>query len=352
MTDFKSFDEFDAFAKEVAPMARRRFLQMSGAILAAGTLPALVPATARAQEKTLFRMDKNNSFHYLHTHFIDRFLSVPMNYDSREFTNTGQARISAFIRGAIDGVATSWTYLIQLVDDEIAGSAVSGVASGGSRLVVTKGKENEIKTLADLKGRKVGVVQFSSQDIMMIYALSKLGIDAFKEVNRVNVGNPGGVVSAVATNQVDAAAIWEPFASIIVIEHGAKTLSRLTPESFGESQGGFYIRDEYIQKHPDIVQDIVSALVKATEWSKKNQDELKKLAMQVTGQKAEVMDLALKNTVPMFEMPMSTLRLTATSMHKLGIRKRDVASLMDKKVVYDFLAKATGKSKEQLGYAA
>ena len=321
-----------------------RLMELGGAGL------LLMPAKGLAQASIPFRMDEQNSIHFLAGTFIPQFLTKPITWQSQKFASTGQGRIAALTRGALDGVMTSWSYLVQIAYGELPATCLSGMAGGGSRLLVSA--DSTIKSFADLKGKKVGVAEFNFQDISFIYAAKLKGLDAFKDINRVNLGNPAGIVAAMSTGQVDACAIWEPYASILMIDKGAKMISNLSDDSFGISNGGLYVHNDFIKIILILTQDVVSAVMKATDYVVQNKDKWVDRAMEVTGQNEAVCRMAVDNCTPSLDIPMSTIRKISDSMTELGIQDRNVTANLPQYINYNFLEVATGKKKEQLGYTA
>ena len=325
---------------------RRDVIRLIG-LGAAGVL--IAPVDSSAADKIQFRMDEQNSIHFLAGHFIPKFLTIPIDWDVKQFASSGQGRVSALVRGAIDGIATSWTYLVQIAFNQLPGTCVSGMAGGGSRLLVPKG--SKVNSFADLKGKRIGVVEYSFQDILFIYACKQKGIDPFKELSRVNLSSPSGVVAGMTTGQVDACAIWEPYASILIIDQGARMISNLHDDSFGISNGGLYLHNDFIRKYPDATQDIVNATVKATDFIIADKNAWVERVRQVTGQNEAVAQMAVANCTPSIDIPMGTIRSIAKAMYELGIQNRDVSADLDNYIDYKFLEKATGKKKQELGYS-
>jgi ABC-type nitrate/sulfonate/bicarbonate transport system substrate-binding protein len=227
---------------------------------------------------------------------------------------------------------------------------VCGVGGGGTRLVARSG--SGIRALADLRGRRVAVNELNSQDIMLIYALRGIGMDAMKDITRVGIGNPAGIVAAMARGEVDAASVYEPFGSVIMAHQGATMVSDLREESFGASHGGLYVRDDFVRNYPQETQAIVGATVKAIEFLMSDREAYVQLAMQVTGQTREIATLAVENCRQSPEMPMRTIKAICQAVHALGLEDRDVSGVIANRVNYTFLERATGRTREQLGYAA
>jgi ABC-type nitrate/sulfonate/bicarbonate transport system substrate-binding protein len=309
----------------------------------------VVPGAALGQSKTPFRMDETNAIHFMAGHFIPRFLSKPIEWEFKQFATSGQGRVSAFVRGAVDGIMTSWTYLVQIAFNDLPGTCLAGMAGGGSRLLLPAG--SSLKSFEDLRGKRVGVVEFSFQDIQFIHACKRRGIDAFKDLTRVNLSSPAGVVAGMTSGRVDACTIFEPYGSILMVEHGATMISNLGDDSFGISNGGLYVHNDFIKKYPELTQDIVDATVKATDFVIKDKGAWIDRVRQFTGQTEAVAKLAVENCSPSLDIPIETIRKISTAMYDAGIHNRDVATTVDKFIDYSFLEKSTGKTKERLGYS-
>ena len=326
---------------------RRGFVRL---LAAGGAAAAAWPSSARGQAQRLIRVDEILAIHFNAVFFVPRFLPPWIKWDFRKFAETGFGRLSAFMRGAIDAFGTSWNYLPQAVSEDVPLVAVTGIAGGGSKIVVQK--DSGINSLRDLKGKKIALSEFISQDIMLIASMKKLGMDPFKDVTRVNV-SPSGGVTAFQKREVDAFATFEPYASIAEVTGGGRALFDLYEHSgWGKALGGFYVRQAFAEANRDLVQAVVEAVIKASDYIQKNRDERVALAMKLTGQSREVIERAVTNTYPTLEMPLETIRGITRTMYEAGVIKKDVTSLLASHVDYSYLEKATGKKKEELGYSA
>ena len=89
-------------------------------------------------------------------------------------------------------------------------------ASGKAKIVALNSLGNAdrviaqagITDLSQLKGKKVGVPEGTSGDMILTLALAKAGLTA-KDIQRVPM-EPATIVSAFASGQIDAAGIWYP----------------------------------------------------------------------------------------------------------------------------------------------
>jgi ABC-type lipoprotein export system ATPase subunit len=164
----------------------------------------------------------------------------------------------------------------------LAGSPWKAVVSTYDReifsLLVRSALKDQVKTVADLKGKNVGVTGPGSGSwaIANVY-LKRAGLTPDKDVSLVNLGGDTAVIyTALQSGKVDAISSWEPITSR-VIETGAGF--PLVPiweaaqhkEWVGSDHAlGFALmtREDVIQSKADLVKRMVAAHKKALELIK------------------------------------------------------------------------------------
>jgi len=173
----------------------------------------------------------------------------------------------AFVHDPIARLAGSpWKTVIATYDREIF-----------SLLVRTPLKDS-VKTVADLKGKNVGVTGAGSGSWAManVY-LKKAGLAPDKDVSLVPLGgDPSAIFTALQTGKVDAIAGWEPITSrILETNAGYALVSIWDPKSHQEWTGsdhalalGLMTREDVIAAKPDLVKRMVNAHKKALEFIK------------------------------------------------------------------------------------
>ncbi len=153
-------------------------------------------------------------------------------------------------------------------------------------------KGTGITKVEDLAGRKVGTPVGGTADEYLGVALKKKGVPREK-VSVLNVP-PGNIVSALQGGSVDAAAIWEPFGSLVQAR---------IPDAVLVSRGGGYIgyyinmavRNDVIEKSPEVVERYVIGVAEASQYTRKNPDEAAEIATRwVAGLDAAVARQALR----------------------------------------------------------
>ncbi len=131
-------------------------------------------------------------------------LGVNVEFVNMEDTKT---RYVALAAGQIDGLMTTIDTMVLRVrpDFRIAAVMAFDDSKGGDGIVARK----EIKTIKDLKGKKVAYGEGSVSHFFLGYLLSLNGM-SFKDIVSVNM-TAGDAGAAFVAGKVDAAVTWEPW---------------------------------------------------------------------------------------------------------------------------------------------
>lgn len=145
-------------------------------------------------------------------------------------------------------------------------------------VMVIKKDNTKIKTIKDLKGKKIGILPTRAYEVWLQDVLKENGVDP-KDVIIKQV-NPKLQGDVLGKGGVDALFTNDP-ASTMVIQKGIGKLlteKALVPKATGMTEfyfGSFNIRKEYADKHPQIVEKVARALDKANAYILNNQDNAK-----------------------------------------------------------------------------
>ncbi|OKH55905.1 hypothetical protein NIES2130_26015 [Scytonema sp. HK-05] len=155
-------------------------------------------------------------------------------------------------------------------------AAGTGSTRGSAILVL---ENSAIKSLADLKGKKVAFAKGSGQHYIIVRALEKVGLK-FSDVQPVYLA-PAEALPAFERGDIDVWVIWDPYTA-----QAERTLrTRLLADNstvFGdkaplESPSFYYASPDFVRDHPDIVKIILEELQKAGSWSRSNYKDSAKL---------------------------------------------------------------------------
>ncbi|MEU5658649.1 aliphatic sulfonate ABC transporter substrate-binding protein [Streptomyces sp. NPDC047737] len=253
----------------------------------------------------------------------------------------GPSEIEALNAGSVD---IAWIGPSPTVNGYVRtrGSAlkiIAGSASGGVKLVVDPKK---IKTLDDLKGKKIATPQLgNTQDVAFLNWISEKGwkVDAQSGRGDVSVVRTGTKVApdAYRTGAVDGAWMPEPTASYLVAE-GATVL---LDESDLWPSGSFVtthviVSRTFLDEHPDVVEAVLRGSVKTNAWIAADADRAKASAnaalKRLTGRPLppEVLDPAW-SSIEVTDDPMpATLRAQADHAMRAGLLKEaDLTGIYD-----------------------
>ena len=125
-------------------------------------------------------------------------------------------------------------------------------------------KDSPIKSVADLKGKKVALNKGSNVHYFLIKALEAAGVD-YKDIN-VNFLPPADARAAFESGAVDAWAIWDPFFAAAQAATGARTLVDGTGLV---SNHQFFLADKsFTDQNPQVIDVILEALNEIDAWAK------------------------------------------------------------------------------------
>ncbi|MCT2581567.1 aliphatic sulfonate ABC transporter substrate-binding protein [Actinophytocola gossypii] len=127
-----------------------------------------------------------------------------------------------------------------------------------------------IDSVADLKGRRVGVPEGTSGDMVLNLALREAGMSQ-DDVEKVPM-DPATVVSAFVSGQIDAAGIWYPLIGTSIKPKVPDLVEVASTRDFADSSfptafvGGRQVDDELTRK-------VLAVLRKANDWRVEHPDE-------------------------------------------------------------------------------
>jgi NitT/TauT family transport system substrate-binding protein len=175
---------------------------------------------------------------------------VPMT-DSTAIKN---AVINGDVEFGVLGVPSVLAGISQDEDIKLVASA----ADGGTGIVGA----SDISGVEDLKGKKVGYVPGSSQEILLRQTLAQAGMDADTDVELVNIGF-ADMPDALERGDIDAFSSAEVGPSIAIL-NGAHSIASPYETPIGKVNIALATTGKLISSDPGLVQDIVDTHIRAT----------------------------------------------------------------------------------------
>jgi NitT/TauT family transport system substrate-binding protein len=223
----------------------------------------------------------------------------------------GSDALRAVLGGSADVVSGYFDHCVNLAAKKQALTAfVVYDRYPGLVLVVSPAHTGEIKSIADLAGKKVGVsAPGSSTDFFLKYLLKKNGLDP-AGTSVIGVGLGATAVAAMEQGQIDAAVMLDP--SVTVLQGGHPDLRILSDTRTerdtlavfgGEYPGGaLYSLTAWVTSHEKEAQALTGAILNTLSWihAHSPQEIMAKMPAEMVGKNKELYLAALKNTIPMY----------------------------------------------------
>jgi sulfonate transport system substrate-binding protein len=151
-------------------------------------------------------------------------------------------------------------------------------------------KNSPLKSVADLKGKKIALNRGSNVHYLLVKLLEKAGLQ-YKDVQVAYLA-PSDARAAFERGSLDAWVIWDPFLAAAEHQLGARILADGT--GVVSNYQFFVASRSYARQSPKIVDIVVEELDKTDQWSSKNQAQVVSVLSQQTGLEPAVVQLAAK----------------------------------------------------------
>ena len=152
-------------------------------------------------------------------------------------------------------------------------------------------KDSPIKSVADLKGRKVALNKGSNVHYLLVKQLEKSGLK-LSDIQPVYLA-PADGRAAFESRNVDAWVIWDPFQAAAEKATGARVLADGTPEVVNNYQ--YYLGERgFVKNNPKVIDALFADSVEQGIWLKKNLRQAAELIAPLQGLPVDVVELALR----------------------------------------------------------
>src|SRR5256714_1485103 len=202
------------------------------------------------------------------------FQQEGLDVESTAFAS-GTAALQNLIGGNADVVEGSFEHTLRM---QAKGIALMCIAVFGrypaNVLVVRKAQADKIKTIADLRGKKIGISAPGASTHNFVAGLMERAGVPWKEASYISIGTGLSAVAAVRAGQeLDAIVNLDPAINAIVdAGDGVVLADSRTEEGTRAAFGGPYLADclyakiDFVKANPNTTQAIANAIVHAMQW--------------------------------------------------------------------------------------
>jgi NitT/TauT family transport system substrate-binding protein len=249
--------------------------------IAAATLALAAGVEAQAPERKDIQLGVGGApaLYYLPLAVTERlgyFKEQGLNVEISDFKGGAQS-LTALVGGSAHVVTGAYEHTIRM---QVKGQDILAVIElgryPGIALAVKKDRADKIKSIADLKGAKIGVTAPGSSTNMIVwYLMAKAGLKP-DDAAFVGVGTGPSAIAAIQRGEIDAISNIDPVIAKLQSTGDIEVLAETrTTEGTTKVFGGpmsaavLYMKRDFKTANPNTVQALVNAFYKGLRWLEK-----------------------------------------------------------------------------------
>ncbi|RTL61336.1 MAG: ABC transporter substrate-binding protein [Hyphomicrobiales bacterium] len=265
-------------------MFDRRTL-LKGTAAAAGVLA--MPAIARAQARTV-KMGSLRLIHSMTPHFYEKFAPADLKIEITTFDSPTDGK-NAVVTKSVDfgGFGIAAATLGAAAGEPVV--VVGAFCNKGMGIVSKAG--SDVKTIKDLKGKKVGIWPGSTQEVFILERLRMEGMSV-RDIQSTRV--PFGEMHAMLSRgDIDAYVGAEPGPGFSL----SSGVGQLVEYPYGTTMGGLNMilgtHEDTVAKDPELIRTMLTIHRKASEFMMANKAAVAEMTVAKLGANKAAVDNAL-----------------------------------------------------------
>ena len=299
-------------------MKRREFLKLSlGAAAVASVSPVAHAQTPLKEIRIGYQKTGVLVIARQQAVLEKRFAARQIGIKWIEFTS-GPPLLEAMSIGSVDlgSVGDTPPIFAQAANANVLYVAGSRITNGQGILVAAN---SSIRTIADLKGKRVGFTKGSSAHNVVIATLEKAGL-TYEDITPVYL-TPPDAGPAFANGSIDAWAVWDPYFAIGEKRQSGRILINAVDVAKTNS---FYLANrDFANTYVKETREVIDGLAEAARWAEANRAEVASALAAITGVPLEVQTVAANRASfligPVTDEIVTTQQVVADRFHRLGL---------------------------------
>jgi sulfonate transport system substrate-binding protein len=304
-------------------MKRREFLKLS---VGAASLAALLPEARANTPPKEIRIGYQKTGVLVITRqqavLEKNFAARQIGIKWIEFTS-GPPLLEAMSAGSVDlgAVGDTPPIFAQAANANVVYVAGSAITNGQGILVP---ENSGIRTIADLKGKRIGFTKGSSAHNVVVATLEKAGL-TWSDITPVYL-TPPDAVPAFANGSIEAWAVWDPYFAIGEKRQNGRIL--VNAHEVAKTNSFYLANRDFANAYVRETRDVIDGLAEAARWAEANRAEVAAALAAVTGVPLEVQTVAANRASfligPVTDEIVTTQQAVADRFHKLGLIPKPV----------------------------
>jgi sulfonate transport system substrate-binding protein len=227
---------------------------------------------------------------------------------------------------------------------------VSGVYVAPGSLVLAPDVEEKVKTWKDLEGKSLGTAPNGAIDLAFRALLKERNVDQSK-VKLVSFGALGPPLqTALKSRNIDGFIAWEPNnAEAVAGKYGVYSHLDIGDNPTKGIQGILVVDSTFAANHSLEVGNLVAGLVDSTNYLNSHPEEFAEVAQRATGSTMNMIKLSIPRGRLDIKLYQQESEVLMDIVYDAGLTQKPTKSAIAKHFDYQWLMKATGKSRAELG---
>jgi NitT/TauT family transport system substrate-binding protein len=152
------------------------------------------------------------------------------------------------------------------------GAPIKAIFYGADRPMYYLVAQKEIRSVAELKGKRVGVSQFGgTSDLSARLALKHYGVEPERDSLIIQIGSEGTRMAALRAGSV--AAIIVPVPAVVVLKREGFNEISFVGDVVEFASNGYSTTDQRIKENPQEVKKVLRALYRGLRFAKENSED-------------------------------------------------------------------------------
>src|SRR6516162_6925128 len=251
---------------------------------------SIAPTTRAAADDKVLKVGTLKLIHGISAYFYEKFVPPGHTVEVYPFESPTDGK-NAVLTGTVD---TCIHGIAAFLLGAAAGEPVTIVANANNRgMAVIAGVNTEIKTIKDLRGKRVAIWPGSTQEAVILERLRMEGM-SIKDIQPIRLqfsDHP----AALARGDIDAYVGAEPAPGISLANGTGRLVEYPYSTPIGSLNMILSASEKNIKENPERLKLIIDMHKKATDYAMAHPDEMVEVAIQKLGQQRKSIEMAVPN---------------------------------------------------------
>jgi sulfonate transport system substrate-binding protein len=200
----------------------------------------------------------------------------------------------------------------------------AAVKQDGNTQAIIVPKDSPIRTLADLKGKRIAFGRGSSAHNLLVAALEKAGI-AWSDIVPTPLA-PSDATAAFVKGSIDAWSIWDPYLALAELKESARVIA--FDKDIHKPYSFYIVGADFVEKYPSLVTRLDTVFASEGVWANAHHEEVAQAQAAATGVDIEAIrrfvDRSNYRVIPVDEEVIRSQQAVADRFARLGLIPKPV----------------------------